>query len=174
MSATPIALPREQNGFGEYIQRIREFSTNAKLYIVHIVGMDVIYGTWQVLFNLYLLNVFASGVSFEFFGIPLTMSAVQLIGARLLVYGVAGAIVALPVGMISDRIGRKYSFILGDYVGAIIALGNITTLNPTILLITPIFESAFGTLHGVSEPAFMAENSDPAERVHLFSFASSM
>ncbi len=174
MSATSIAIPREQNGFGEYVQRIRQFSRNAKLYIVHIVGMDVIYGTWQVLFNLYLLAVFANGVSFEFWGAPYRMSAVQLIGARLLINGIAGAFGAIPAGMISDRIGRKYSFILGDYAGAVLALGNITTLNPVILLITPIFESVFGTLHMVSEPAFMAENSEPAERVHLFSFASSM
>ncbi|MBI3536768.1 MAG: MFS transporter [Chloroflexi bacterium] len=174
MSATSIALPREQNGFGEYIQRIREFSTNAKLYIVHIVGMDVIYGTWQVLFNLYLLAVFANGVSFELFGNAIQMSAVQLIGARIAINGLAGAFGAIPAGMISDRIGRKYSFILGDYAGAVLSLGNITTLNPIVLLITPIFESLFGTLHQVSEPAFMAENSEPAERVHLFSFASSM
>ncbi|MFQ5925695.1 MAG: MFS transporter, partial [Dehalococcoidia bacterium] len=40
---------------------------------------------------------------------------------------------------------------------------------PLILLITPIFDSMFGTLHSVTESAFMAENSEREERVHLFS-----
>lgn len=174
MSAISGAMPRAQTGFGEYFQRIRAFSKNARLYIIHIVGMDVIYGAWQVLFNLYLLQTFANGASFSLFGALYQITALQLIGARLVVGGVAGALGALPVGLLSDRIGRKYSFILGDYVGAIMALGNITTLNPVILLITPIFESIFGTLHQVSEAAFMAENSEAAERVHLFSVSSSM
>jgi MFS family permease len=174
MSAITGTLPRAQIGVGDYLQRIRSFSKNARLYIIHIVGMDVIYGAWQVLFNLYLLQQFANGASFTLFGSLYQITALQLVGARLLVAGIAGALGALPVGMLSDRLGRKYSFILGDYVGAIMALGNITTANPLILLITPVFESIFGTLHQVSEAAFMAENSDPNERVHLFSVASSM
>lgn len=174
MTAIDLPKMREENGLTDYAQRIRSFSLNARLYIIHIVGMDVIYGTWQVLFNLYLLAAFADGAVFDLFGISFHITALQLIGYRLAIGGVAGATGAIPVGLISDRLGRKYSFILGDYVGAIMALGNITTLNPVILLVTPIFESIFGTLHQVSEPAFMAENSEPAERVHLFSFASSM
>ena len=161
-------------GFAEYISRVRSFSRNAWLFIVHIVGMDVIYGTWQVLFNLYLLAVFANGVSFDVFGQHFQMTALQLIGYRILVAGIAGSVAAIPAGMLSDRIGRKFSFITGDYVGAMMGLINITTLNPVILLITPLFESSSSTLHGVSEPAFMAENSEPQERVHLFSVAASI
>jgi hypothetical protein len=143
-------------GIGEYIQRVRAFSRNARLDIIHIVGMDVIYGSWQVLFNLYFLQAFANGASFNLFGTLCQFTALQLIGARLVVGGVAGAIGALPVGMLSDRLGRKDSFIPGDYVGAIVAMGNITTLNPVVLLITPVFESIFGTLHQVSEAAFQS------------------
>jgi Na+/melibiose symporter-like transporter len=39
---------------------------------------------------------------------------------------------------------------------------------------TPVVSGIFGNLHGVSEPAFMAENSKRAERVHLFSVASGL
>jgi len=82
-----------------YFGKVRSFSSNAKLYIVHVFGMDFIYGTWEVLFNLYLL-----AIGFD----P------AFIGLRLIIGGVAGALSALPAGMISDRIGRKASFITGD------------------------------------------------------------
>jgi MFS family permease len=74
--------------------------------------------------------------------------------------------------MISDRIGRKASFITGDGGNAAFSLVEITSISPIVLLITPVFRSIFGTLHGVTEPPFMAENSKPLERVHLFSVAT--
>src|SRR6476620_4290029 len=144
---------------GSYWQKIRHFSRNANLYLLHVIGMDTIYGTWGVVFNLYLL-----AIGFD----------AAFIGTRLLITGITGAIASIPAGIISDRIGRKASFILGDGMGAVVALVNIMTLNPTILLLTPVISGIFGNLHGVSEPAFMAENSKRAERVHLFSVASGL
>lgn len=141
---------------GGYVEKMRMFSRNARLYIVHIVGMDVIGGTWEVLFNLYLL-----AIGFD----------IAFIGLRLLIGNIVGAFSSVPAGMISDRIGRRASFILGDGGGAIVHLINITTVNPVILLVTPAFSSTFGRLHHVTEDAFMAENTQPAERVHLFSFS---
>ncbi|MBI3732885.1 MAG: hypothetical protein HY259_05435, partial [Chloroflexi bacterium] len=38
-----------------YWQKVKAFSHNARLYLLHIVGMDMIYGTTSVVFNLYLL-----------------------------------------------------------------------------------------------------------------------
>ncbi len=118
--------------------------------------MDFVYGTWEVLFNLYLL-----AVGFD----------IAFIGLRLLISGIAGALSAIPAGVISDRIGRKASFITGDGGGAAFSLIEITSRDPTILLVTPVFRGFFGTLHGVTEPPFMAENSRALERVHLFSVA---
>jgi MFS family permease len=144
---------------GSYWQKIKHFSRNANLYLLHVIGMDTIYGTWGVVFNLYLL-----AIGFD----------AAFIGTRLLIAGITGAVASIPAGIISDRIGRKASFILGDGMGALVALVNIMTLNPTVLLLTPVISGVFGNLHGVSEPAFMAENSKRAERVHLFSVASGL
>jgi MFS family permease len=155
MSAVAINQTTELEG--TYWQKVRQFSWNARLYLLHIVGMDTIYGTWSVVFNLYLL-----AIGFD----------AAFIGTRLAIAGIVGAFASIPAGIISDRIGRKASFILGDGMGALMSLVNIMTLNPTILLITPIISGIFGNLHGVSEPAFMAENSKRAERVHLFSVSS--
>lgn len=155
-SATAADFER-LTGFNGYVTKMRLFSRNARLYMVHVVGMDVIYGSWMVLFNLYLL---ASGFDVAF------------IGLRILIGSVASAVASIPAGLISDRIGRKLSFILGDGLGAAMSLIAISTGDPTLLLVTAVVEGAFGSLHGLAEPAFMAENSENFERVHLFSVAS--
>ncbi len=142
------------HGLGGYIARIRLFSRNARLFMVHVVGMDVIYGTWSVLFNLYLL---AAGFDITF------------VGLRILASAVARAVTSVPAGLISDRIGRKLSFVLGDGVGALMSLIAISTTNRELLLLTGAIGGVFSALHGVAEPAFMAENSEDYERVHLFS-----
>ncbi|MFQ5874400.1 MAG: MFS transporter, partial [Dehalococcoidia bacterium] len=84
---------------------------------------------------------------------------------------IASAVTALPAGLVSDRIGRKASFILGDGIGAIIALVQISTRTEAILLAGPVVGAFFNNLHHTSEAAFMAENSKPSERIHLFAVA---
>jgi MFS family permease len=144
-------------GASGYLAKMRLFSRNARLFMVHVVGMDVIYGTWAVLFNLYLLTV-----GFD----------IGFIGLRILLASGARALLAIPAGLISDRIGRKLSFILGDGLGALMSLIAISTTNAELLLVTAVIGGIFSALHGVAEPAFMAENSEDFERVHLFSVSS--
>ena len=145
-----------QQGFGGYINRMRMFSTNARLYMIHVVGMDVIHGTWEVIFNLYLL-----AVGFD----------VTFVGLRILIRAISAGLMYIPAGLISDRIGRKMSFIWGDGIGAVMSLIAISTLDPVLIMITAVIGGMFGSLHGVSEAAFMAENSEDYERIHLFSVA---
>jgi MFS family permease len=131
---------------------------NANLYVLHVIGMDMIHGSFTVLFNLYLL-----AVGFD----------VRFIGVRLMIGFIARAVTAIPAGLVSDRIGRKASFLLGDGVGAVIGLVMINTGNEAILLAGPALGAFFGNLHHTSEAAFMMENSKRSERVHLFSVAGS-
>ena len=142
----------------DYVARTRQFSRNANLYVLHVIGMDMIHGSFNVLFNLYLL-----ALGFD----------IRFIGLRLLIGFVATAVTAVPAGLVSDRIGRKTSFILGDGVGALISLVMISTRSEAVLLAGPAAGAFFGNLHHTTEAAFMAENSRPAERVHLFSVAGS-
>ncbi len=154
----PVTPERFHAGKGipGYVAKMRLFSRNARLYMVHVVGMDVIHGTWMVLFNLYLLEL----------GFP-----IAFIGLRILLASITRALFAVPAGLISDRLGRKLSFILGDGGGAVMSLIAISTGNPALLLATGALGGVFSAVHGVAEPAFMAENSADYERVHLFSVA---
>lgn len=138
----------------DYIARTREFGRNANLYVLHVIGMDMIHGSFNVLFNLPLL---AQGFD------------VRFVGLRLTIGFIASAITAVPAGLVSDRIGRKASFLLGDGIGAIVALVMIHTRSEALLLAGPAFAAFFGNLHHTSEAAFMAESSKPSERIHLFS-----
>ena len=118
----------------------------------------MIHGSFTVLFNLYLL-----AVGFD----------VRFIGLRLMIGFIASAVTAMPAGIVSDRIGRKASFILGDGIGAVIALIMISSRNEAILLAGPALVAFFNNLHHTSEAAFMMENSKGSERVHLFSVSAS-
>ncbi len=163
---------RSRSDFAEYVDAVRHFSRNARLYMVHIVGMDMIHGTWDVLFNLYLLALFEPQHGVVLFGQH--VHAIEFVGLRLAIASVAGGVLSLPAGLLSDRIGRKASFILGDGVGAVISLLNVLVVDPVFLLLTPVVSSLAGNLHHVSETAFMAENSTARERVHLFSVGGSL
>jgi MFS family permease len=167
-----MAAADARSDFAEYIDAVRHFSRNARLYMVHIVGMDMIHGTWDVLFNLYLLALFEPNHGVTLFGQHI--HAIEFVGLRLAVASVASGVAGLPAGLLSDRIGRKASFILGDGVGALISLLNVLIVDPVFLLCTPVISSVAGSLHHVSETAFMAENSAARERVHLFSVGGSL
>ena len=138
----------------DYIAPTREFGQNANLYVLHVIGMDMIYGSFNVLFNLCLL---ALGFDVRFVALRLTISFI------------ASAITAVPAVLVSDRIGRKASFILGDGIGAIVALVMIHARSEALLLVVPAFAAFFGNLRHTSEAAFTAESSKPLERIHLFS-----
>ncbi len=149
----------ERSDLVAYVVAVRLFSRNARLYILHVIGMDMIHGTWLVLFNLYLLAI---GLDIKF------------VGLRILLGGLAGAVAAVPAGFVSDRIGRKWSFILGDGGGATLGVISILSTDGPLLLATAVLGGFFGTLHEVSESPFMVENSEPPERVHLFSVATGL
>ena len=140
-----------------YFGKIRSFGWNARMYLLHIFGMDVIHGAWAVLFNLYLLQI---GFDLKF------------IGLRLAVLGIAAALTSIPAGRLADRLDRKWGFIIGDGGGAVCAVILIMSTDGVTILAFSAIASAFGALHHVTEVPFMAENSEPKERIHLFSVGS--
>jgi MFS family permease len=137
-----------------YFGRLRQFSHNARLYLLHVIGMDLIHGAWEVLFNLYLL-----AVGFD----------IRFVGIRIAVLGIAGSLAAIPAGRLADRIDRKWGFIIGDGGGAACALILIMSTDATMILAFSAVSACFSALHHVTESPFMAENSEPEERIHLFS-----
>jgi MFS family permease len=112
------------------------------------------WGIWTVIFNLYLLDL---GFREDF------------IGYMFLMNGLASGSAAFPAGIISDRIGRKKSLLLGATVGSISNAILVFASSPLLLLIVSLLGGLVGILSWVAQAPFIMENSEPKERTHLFS-----
>lgn len=148
--------PMSSSGMLQYVQRIRTLSRNAKFYLVATALMGFSNGIWGVIFYLY-LNLTAVGYQPDFIGNVFTASAL------------ATGFVALPAGLLCERIGPKKAILIG-FTANFISLVQIFALQPTTLLITSLASGLIGTMGWVASAPFMTENSRPEERTYFFSF----
>ncbi|MFW9853853.1 MAG: MFS transporter [Candidatus Thorarchaeota archaeon] len=153
-----------------YYQKIIAFSDNAKKFSAHIQGMSFTYGVRTVLFNIYLLYLFPAGI--EFFGV--TIGAVFFVGILLAIGSLISGIISPFAGIFVDRIGKKWSFIFGDFWGAIMILIVILWPVPWVIVVAQIIRSAVMSIHNIAENPFIYEQSSEKERVYLFSTIDGM
>ncbi len=141
------------SGIKQYLQRIRMFSPNAKLYLVATTLQGLAFGIWGVIFNLYLKVV---GFQANFISYMFTASAI------------ATGFVALPAGLFCEYLGPKKSLLI-SLTANFVNLIQIIALQPSILLVASLASGLIGTLGWVASAPFMTENSNPEERTYLFS-----
>lgn len=142
-----------------YLNRVRQFTPNARRFLVFQFFLSVNTGIYGVLFNLYLMKL---GYTEDFLGILLSV-----------VYLSAG-LSALPVALLCDRIGRRKTLILASIVlAAGLALLYTITSGWTLVFASMLYGIATGAEAVASSP-FMAENSSREERIHLFSMNSTV
>jgi MFS family permease len=132
-------------------------SRNAKLYLMAIVLQGLGSGIWAVIFYYY-LNLRSVNFQMDFIGNISTASII------------ATGLVALPAGLLCERIGSKRTILIG-IMASLINPAQIWILQPTVLLVASFASGLIGTLSWVASAPFMAENSTPKERTHLFSFS---
>jgi MFS family permease len=132
-------------------------SRNAKLYLMAIVLQGLGSGIWAVIFNYY-LNLRSVNFQMDFIGNISTASII------------ATGLVALPAGLLCEHIGSKRTILIG-IMASLINPAQIWILQPTVLLGASFASGLIGTLSWVASAPFMAENSSPKERTHLFSFS---
>lgn len=90
-------MARIRDEITDYLMRIQSFSRNSKIFLFSHSLTTVGTGIFTVIFNLYVLEL---GFSTAFLG--------HLISSNL----IFSAVFLVPGGIISDRIGRKQTFIL--------------------------------------------------------------
>jgi len=113
------------------------------------------FGIWGVIFYLY-LNLQEVGFQPDFIGNMFTVGAI------------ATGIIALPAGLICERLGSKKTILI-SFTANFISLLQIATLQSSVLLLASLTSGLIGTLGWVASSPFMAENSRPEERTYLFS-----
>lgn len=139
----------------QYFQRITKLSPNAKLYMVATALQGLSSGIWAVIFNLY-LNLKAVGFQPDFIGLMFTVSAI------------ATGLVALPAGLLCERLGPKKALLIG-FMANFVNIAQIVILQPSILLVASLSSGLIGTVAWVAAAPFMMENSTQEERTYFFS-----
>ncbi|OGO31387.1 MAG: hypothetical protein A2136_03025 [Chloroflexi bacterium RBG_16_54_11] len=146
-------------GMKDYAEHLVAFKPNARLYLLYAIIAGAAVGIFRLLFNFYVLSL---GFDQKLLGNLVTTSSITAL------------IVALPMGYLADRLGRKASLLLS---GVIICLsvammviwpatGNLYAMN--------ILSGAAQSLAGVTMSPFLMENSSERERTYLFSFSAGM
>lgn len=149
------ALDLAKLGAKQYIQRLGMLSRNAKLYVVSTALQGFGFGIWGVIFYLY-LNL--DEVGFQ----PNFISNMFTVGAM------ATGLVALPAGLVIERLGTKRALLIG-FAANFANLVQIIVLHPSFLLIASLASGLIGTVSWVATAPFMMENSTSEERTYLFS-----
>lgn len=131
------------------------FSPSARrlLWMTAIDGL-VISG-WNLFFNLYILE---RGFSREFLGLLNSLPAL------------AGLFFGLSLGRLADRIGYRFSMLLGLALSTIAMLIQVSASSPIVIIIVALINGIAGTLFIVSQaPLVMHLADDEETRTMLFS-----
>ena len=132
----------------------KTFSRPAKLYLLSVIISGIIFSAWQLFFNLFIL---ARGYDKTFLG---------LINAAP---WIAGLFFSLPLGALSNRMGRKNAIIAGMGVDFAMRVLQVLVRSPELLFLVSFLEGIGFTLLIVSEAPFLMAASDDKNRSLLFS-----
>jgi MFS family permease len=124
------------------------------LYLLSVVISGIIFSAWQLFFNLFIL---ARGYDKVFLG---------LINAAP---WIAGLFFSLPLGALSNRMGRKNAMVAGMGVDFAMRALQVVVQSPELLVIVSFLEGIGFTLLIVSEAPFLMAASDDKNRSLLFS-----
>jgi MFS family permease len=142
------------NWVSEWKTKIIGFSENVRMFMLANVLIQIGMGVFMVMYNLYIREL----------GLAETVN-----GKVISFTSLATALVLIPAGFLSDRVGRKWSIAAGTFLtaGTLYYRSIVVTEEP--MVIAAFFTGLFMAIVQVSGVPFLAENSKPTERMHLFS-----
>ena len=141
--------------FSTQYDLVRSFGPSARRFLVATFLADgIAYSLWWLFFNFFILE---RGFSREFLGLANSAPSV------------AALVLGLPLGFLSDRIGRKKAMMIGIGSYAIASAIEITTYSPGLILISAFIGGAGRTLYFLSQAPFMANVTSSENRTFLFS-----
>jgi MFS family permease len=140
--------------FRSQVDQVRSFSRPARLYLLAILIDGISYCGWALFFNFYILE---SGFDKSFLGLVNTLPSIGIL------------VLGIPMGRLSDRIGRRWAMI----IGATVAIGamslQVTLHSPLLILLAAFITGVASSLYSLSQAPFMMKASTPQNRNLLFS-----
>ena len=145
-----------QRGLRNYTAHLREFSRDARLFLLSAFIVGISLSMFDVVFNFYLVSL---GMRADAVG--------QIAG----LFQIAIFLGALPAGVLSERIGRQRALLLSTLTMATALVGFVAVASVATVVVFAVMFGAGLALAYVTLVPFMMENSSPSERIHLFSFS---
>ena len=143
-----------RNIYRHYLEPMRTFSRDARLFLWMSVIYGIIYTGWQLFFNLYMLE---SGYSREFLGLVNSLPSLTA-----LLFGIL-------IGRISDHFGRKPTLLVNIILLGLSMLGQITFHQKAIIALMAGLTGIFNMFMLVNFSPLMMKLSDENNRTLLFS-----
>lgn len=138
----------------EWSAQLKTYNTNIKLAIWANIYSQIGLGMFMVIYNIYIQEL---GMSHEVNGQVIALTSL------------ATAIILVPAGILSDKLGRKRIMFYGVIAAGIVLLLRSVVELQSLLLIAGFATGIFTAFLQVSSIPWLAENSKPKQRVHLFS-----
>jgi MFS family permease len=141
----------------EYSEHLRQFTPNARLYLVNMLISGAAIGVFRLLFNFYLLSLGYDEV---------------LLGNLVTVNSLTALLVALPCGYLADLIGRKASLLIAGILSSLSILWMVLMPASAVFYAANMLLGLSQSLAAITMGPFLMENSGENERTYLFSFSA--
>lgn len=135
-------------------QLIQSFNHPARLFLLATFINGIVYSIWWLFFNFYILEL---GYSREYLGLVTSVTSASAL------------LLGIPLGVLSDRIGRRKAMLWGVAVYVIASALEVIVLQPNLILLMAFASGAGHTLYFISQPPFMMKASNSQNRTLLFS-----
>lgn len=155
-------------GLQAYVDKLRRFQRNARLYLLSTVLLGVTLGIFRLLFNFYVKSLGQSGPGM------VQVFNEELIGWTMTASSSAALVGAVPAGYLGDILGRKISLLLSSALVSLAVLGLVFWRDPVGFIVLNGVIGLGQSLAGVSAGPFLMENSREEERTYLFAFNSGL
>ena len=139
--------------------QFRLLNRPARLFLVALFLDGLLFAGWNLFFNLYIID---AGYSRDFLGL---VNAAPSLSALLL---------GVPMGLLSDRMGRKRAMIIGFALANFAIITMILGRSEGVILVGALFLGATSQLYFLSQAPFMMKTSDDKSRDILFSLSFGM
>jgi MFS family permease len=145
--------------FHSTFNQFRNLNKPARLFLLAIFLDGLLFAGWNLFFNLYIIE---AGYSRDFLGM---INAAPSLSALLL---------GVPMGLLSDRMGRKRAMLTGFGLANFAIIAMILSHSEPVMLVLALCWGAAGQLYGLSQAPFMMKVSDDRTRDTLFSISFGM